>query len=165
MPRGRVVVVGLGNEHRGDDGAGKVALRRIRPRLPEGVEAWEAPADPAGLLEIWDGAERAYVIDATRSGSPPGVILRWEGADELGLPRFGTTSTHGLSLAEAIGLGVALGRRPGCWVVFGIEAGALGPATSLTEPVERAADEVVERILKELGSLRTADARREATHA
>lgn len=150
MSRGRVVVIGLGNPDRGDDGVGGETVRRLAPRLPPDVEARAAPGDAVGLLDLWDGAERAYLLDAMRSGAAPGTVLRWEGRGGTTLPASATTSTHGLSLAEAVGLGEALGRRPRTWIVFGIEAGSLALGRGLSEPVARAADDVAERVLREL---------------
>ena len=94
--------------------------------------------------------ERAYLLDAMRSGAPPGTILRCEGRDGTTLPPAPATSTHGLSLAEALGLGAALDRRPRSWVLFGIEAGAFAPGQGLSARVDRAVDEVAERVLREL---------------
>jgi len=161
----RTVVIGLGNATRGDDGAGPAALRAIRPWLPEGVEAREAPGDVAALLEAWDGADRVFVVDATRSATPPGTVVRWEAGRGAPLPAFAPTSTHGLSLGEAVGLAEALGRTPRSLVLYGIESGGLTLGASLTPAVERAAHEVADRILAELGAASGRRASGGAAHA
>ena len=149
-PRGRTIVIGLGNEDRGDDGAGPVTVRRLRSRLPDGVEVVPDPGDAAGLLDLWEGAGCVYLVDATRAGRPPGSIVRWEAGADGPLPPTRAASTHGLSLAEAIGLGEALGRRPDRLVVYGIEPSTFAPGPTCSPEVERASAEVAERILAEL---------------
>ena len=47
---GRILVLGLGNPDRGDDGAGRAAARALRPLLPEDVEVTEADGKMTDLL-------------------------------------------------------------------------------------------------------------------
>ena len=72
---GRVVVIGVGNEFRRDDGAGPTA--RLRGRVPGGVELLVCDGEPTRLIEAWDGAALAVVIDAVRAEpAVPGRLHR-----------------------------------------------------------------------------------------
>ncbi|HUY21683.1 MAG TPA: hydrogenase maturation protease [Acidimicrobiales bacterium] len=77
----RVVVVAMGNEYRRDDGAGLAVVRSVRPRLGE-LSTPEVDAvgigpfgDPLDLLGQWDDAALAVVVDAVRTGAPPGTVV------------------------------------------------------------------------------------------
>jgi hydrogenase maturation protease len=50
------VVVGVGNDWRGDDAAGLVVARRLREA---GIPTVEVGGDPAALLDAWAGASHA----------------------------------------------------------------------------------------------------------
>ena len=143
-----VVVIGVGEELRQDDTAGRLVARRLRGALPASVGVHESSGEPGALLELWAGAERAYLIDAMRSGRPVGSIVRLAEPD---LPGFlPSTSSHGLGLGEAVALGRALGRAPRELVVFGIEAARTGPGPELSAPVARAVLELADRLRVEL---------------
>ncbi len=146
-----LLVIGLGTEHRGDDRCGLDVVRSLPGGLPEGVRVVEGPGEATALLELWSGSDRVIVVDAVRSGSLPGTVHRLD-AGPNGLPsRLGATSTHGLSLADAIELARSLGRLPRRVTVLGIEVADLGPREGLTGPVADAVGRVRAILLEEIG--------------
>jgi hydrogenase maturation protease len=148
----RVVVIGLGNRVRGDDAAGLEVAGRLRPVTPAGVEVVEHEGDAAALLDHWQGAALAVVVDAVRSGGEPGAVHRLEvaGDDQAAAVagRAWQVSSHALGLGEAVGLARALGRLPGRLVLVGIEGATFTAREGLSPPVAaavaRAAAEVLE---------------------
>jgi len=151
MTASRVVVAGVGNEHRRDDGVGPVVAARVVPLVP-GVRDVGPVADPLDLLGLWDGADLAVVIDASRSGAEPGTV----GVVDIvaGPPRLGVTSTHGLGVDAALRLAGALGRGPRRVVVVGVEGDSFGTGVGLSAPVAaavplavRTAVEMIEEVL------------------
>ncbi|GAA2208054.1 hydrogenase maturation protease [Nonomuraea monospora] len=128
----RTVVIGLGNDYRGDDGAGLATARLLREL---GVPVVENGGDPAELMEAWTGAEVAVVIDAACSGEPPGVVRRFRGVASL---PHGGASSHALSLADAVELARVLGRMPGELVVYTVEGATFALGAGLSEPVSAA---------------------------
>src|SRR5579859_6692999 len=70
----RILIIGIGNEYRGDDAAGVAAARRIREAGLDGVAMIENNGDGAALIEAWKCADNVIVIDAVQSGAPPGAI-------------------------------------------------------------------------------------------
>lgn len=147
MTRPRLVV-GLGNRFRGDDGAGLEAAARLRASAPAGVEVVEHTGDAAGLLERLAGAAEVVIIDAVRSGAPPGTVTRFPAAGQLGRAAGGG-STHAGGLAEALRLGAGLGRPLPEVEVIGIEAGATGYGEGLSPPVAAAVAAVVAALERE----------------
>jgi len=118
-----VLVIGLGNELRADDGAGIAVARRLRRGpLPDEVEVREEHGEPIGLLDRWEGRDAVLIVDTMRSGAPPGTIRRLDVTDGP-LPRAAqeTGSTHAIALGEAIELARALGRLPPRVVVHAVE--------------------------------------------
>lgn len=104
------------------------------------------------LLELWSGEREVIVVDAVRSGHPPGSILRLDDA-LMDLPPLGATSTHGLSLSDAVGLGHALGKFPAHLVVYGIEAEDVGMGDGLSARVSVGVREAIELVATEVRNL------------
>jgi len=129
-----VVVAGLGNEYRRDDGAGPVAAARIAGRTP--AHDVGPVVDPLDLLGRWDTADLAIVIDAVRSGSPPGTVHVLELPEGNTGP--GVTSTHGISLAGVLRLAQAVGRAPARVIVVGIEGADFSDGSGLSPAVDGA---------------------------
>lgn len=148
--RAAVLILGVGNADRGDDGVGPAVVARLRGRLPPGVEARVARADAADLMAAWDGRDGAIVVDATRSGADPGTVRRFA-AEGQALPAAtgGDPSSHALGVAQAIELARVLGRLPGRLTVFGVEALQFELGAGLSPAVARAVDAVADRVLLE----------------
>ena len=98
------VVIGMGNPFRRDDGAGVEVARRLRQLLPRGVTILEHDGEPAGLLDVWQGAAEAYVVDSVR-GVDPGSVHQVHLSAQTGLA-IGQErgSTHALGLGDAVEL-------------------------------------------------------------
>jgi hydrogenase maturation protease len=145
-----VVVIGVGNEFRRDDGAGLAVVTSLRDRVPPGVELVLTDGEPTRLIEAWTGAALAVVVDAVRADPPrPGRVHRFV----LDRPLTGATrtaSSHGFGLDDAIRLALALDRMPGRLIVHAIEAADLTQGTGLTPPVAAAVDEVAGAVLSDL---------------
>jgi hydrogenase maturation protease len=146
------LVIGLGNDDRGDDGCGLEALRKLKKRIVEGVQFKDCQNDATALIDLWDGADVVIVVDAVQSGKAPGTIVRVEvGSEPLSSP-LGSTSTHGLSLADAVSIGQSLKRFPRKLVIYGIEATDFTLGAGLTPLVARAVEDVVDKIEREIAS-------------
>ncbi len=144
------LVIGIGQDGRGDDVAGREAVRRLAARHV--APCVLSDGEPGRLLELFARAPRIWVVDAVRSGAPPGTLHRYEGP---GLPLNrgpGPASTHGLSLGEAIDIAVALDRQPARLVVHGIEAGPVTLGEGLSSAVARAVPRLVARLRDELAA-------------
>jgi hydrogenase maturation protease len=154
------LVVGVGNEDRGDDGLGPLAARLLARSWaadpPAGVEVLAWTGDPLGLLDVWQDFERLVLIDAVVSGAEPGTCRRYGPDAPFAAP--GGASTHGLGLAAALRLALALGRAPSVVEVWGIEAAEFAADAPLTPAVARAVLRLVERLLEELGAEVAAEA-------
>ncbi len=153
----RVRVVGVGNPDAGDDAAGLLAVRSVRPRL-EGLRGVEVVETGAGLhvVDLLDGIDAVVVVDAVREPlgrRPPGTIVRAEAGPE-GLPADvgSSLSSHGFGVAEAVGLAAALHDAP-IVVLLGVEVGDVTAGGGLSPPVAAAMPELGRRIEGEVERL------------
>jgi hypothetical protein len=81
--------------------------------------------EPTRLIDAWDSADLAVVVDAVRADPPrPGRINRFV-VDRPGAASGRAASSHGLGFDDAIRLAVALDRMPGRLIVHAIEAADL----------------------------------------
>lgn len=147
----RVVVIGVGNRYRGDDGVGHRVIDLLSDDVAEAQAAAGHPSrpptgrlertelcycdgEPTRLLEQWDGADLAVVVDAVLTGAPAGTVVVLEaGVDDL--PTAAATSSHASGVGEAWALGEALGTLPGRLLVVGVEAESVHDGEDLTQPV------------------------------
>lgn len=149
---GPVVVIGVGNEFRRDDGAGPAVVGRLRDLVPPGVGLVITDGEPTRLIEAWTGAALAVVVDAVRAQPPhPGRVHRFV-ADRPGVGVARTASSHGFGLDDAIALAAALDRMPCRLIVHAIEAADLTQGTGLTPAVAEAVCVVATAILDDIGA-------------
>ena len=138
-----IVIIGIGQSFRGDDGAGLEAVRTWQDDYPQSASHPEARiewAEVIGLSVLDDliGTDGAILVDAVRSGGTPGSVML---IDESQLAAFneGSGSAHGLGVAEAL----LLGRRlyphqiPEKVVLIGIEVGDINFGKELSLPVRQ----------------------------
>jgi len=151
-----IVVIGVGNEYRSDDGAGIAVARRLRERFPTGVTILEESGEGAALIEAWQGATWVMLVDAVSSGAPPGTIHRLD-ASAAPLPAgFFRYSTHAFSVADAVELARSLGQLPMQLIVYGIEGENFNLGVELSPAVEAAVAAVVEQATEEVRQALTA---------
>jgi hydrogenase maturation protease len=147
---GRVVVIGVGNEFRHDDGIGPEVVARLRGQAPAAVELLVSDGEPARLIEAWSGADLAVVVDAVQADpAVPGRLHRLV-LDGAAMPEPHQVSSHGLSLGDAVGLARALGRLPGRLIVHAVEAADLGTGPGLSPPVAAAAGALAAAVLADV---------------
>ena len=144
------VVIGVGNEFRRDDGAGPAVVARLTGRVPAATELVVSDGEPVRMIEAWDGAALAVVVDAVRAEpAVPGRLHRLD-LDRAAAAPPGTVSSHGLGLGDAIGLAQALDRMPGRLIVHAVEAADLTQGAGLTPAVAAVIDALATAVLRDL---------------
>jgi len=138
-----MLIIACGNLQRCDDGAGILVAHRLRNL---GIDADTRSGEAADLMEAWKDADDVIVIDAVVTGAPVGTVQAWDGRQlraSGGIP----ASTHGLGVAEGIELAGVLNRLPTRLRVYGIEGRRFEPGVEISPEVQRAVEEVVQRII------------------
>ena len=149
QPHSLPLIIGIGNEYRGDDAVGLIVARRLKERLTDSFAVLEQSGDGAALMEAWRGAETVIIIDAVTSGAAPGTIHRFD-ANTRTIPKSAFhCSTHAFGVAEAIELSRALGVFPRSLVVYGIEGKNFDAGVGLSPEVEKASCEAVRQVFAE----------------
>lgn len=133
---GRVCIVGVGNRHRGDDGAGP---RVIDARCEGSRGVWiDAGVAPENFLEpiARSNPDTVLIVDAVAFGGFPGECRLMDAA----AMEMVVVSTHAGSLGM---LSEYLAARTGAGVcVVAIQPERIDARTGLSHPVERTVDEL-----------------------
>lgn len=143
-----MLIIGCGNRQRGDDGAGILVAERLRKL---GIDAETRSGEAADLIAAWNGADDVILVDAVVSGAPLGTVQTWD-ARQFTASVSPPASTHGLGVAEAIQLARVLNQLPARLRVYAIEARRCDPGSEISPQVQGAVEEVVQRIISELGA-------------
>lgn len=139
-----MIVIGVGNELRRDDGAGPAVISELRSRSVKGLTLAVSDGEPTRLIDLWDGADLAVVIDAVPAESgEPGRVRELDSIHGL----HTGTSSHALGLGVAIRLGEVLRRTPAKMRIYVIEGVDFSLGSGLGASVARAVAEVADRIM------------------
>jgi hydrogenase maturation protease len=154
-----LLVLGLGNPLRGDDGVGPRVVEQLKQcGLPLEVEVLDAGTAGLGLLYLLaepragsgDGPRRVIIVDAAEVGLEAGQFARFTPEQvELTAAAEGAGS-HEAGLAEVLALAAALERPLPEIVIFGVQPGSLEWAAGLTSKVEAAIPLLVGAVLREV---------------
>ena len=147
-----MLVLGIGNILLGDEGIGVRAVEALieRYRLPDGVEVIDGGTTGMGLLDLMAGRERVIVVDAVKTGAPPGTIVRLAG-DAIPAGLRERISTHQQGIGDVLAALTLLGDAPMELVVIGIEPADLTFGVGLSPEIEVKLAALVEAVMAELG--------------
>ena len=156
----RVLVVGVGNVLHGDDGFGVEVAQRLARRtdLPPGVTVLEVGIGGMTMVqELFNGYSALLVVDAVDRGGAPGTTYLLEAqVPDLGEMPFeqrqdALSDMHLATPSRAFVLAKALGVLPPLVYILGCQPFSIEEMTiGLSEPVERAVEPSVERLVREV---------------
>jgi len=149
----RILVVGIGNEFRGDDGVGLYIARKLKEKKLPNVEVVERSGEGTELIDCWKEFAKVILVDAfCCSNTSPGTIYRCDAQMELLPKHFLPYSTHAFGVVEAIELAKTMNQLPPL-VIYGVVGKNFGTGIGLSSEVKKASQVVVERIFLELERL------------
>jgi hydrogenase maturation protease len=142
----KIVVIGLGNDIRSDDGVGIWGARALAGVLGDKAEVHESETGGIALLDFLVNADRAILLDSVLTeGGTPGEVFELPVGD---LPVPKALCVHYCGIPEALGLGRKLGyRMPEEVKIFAVEV--KDPFTikeCMTEAVQAAIPELVRAV-------------------
>lgn len=146
----RVIVIGIGNEFRGDDAFGFEVIRRIREQIPGSVDVLLTEGDGTHLMQRWAGCDAVYIVDCITSGAPGGTCFRLDAAERKMPTQFFRSSSHIFGVAEAIEMSRALNQLPSKVIVYGAEGTQLDLGKPMSEPMVKAVRTIGDQLLQEL---------------
>ena len=149
----RVLIAGVGNVLRGDDGFGVEVLRRLERDLAgaEGVRFFESGIAGVGLVQqLLDGYDVLVILDALDRGAPPGtVFVLVPEVRALGAPGGGQQAIdlHQADPEGVLHMAAALGVLPRHVRIVGCQAAACDElGAGLSEAVRVAVPEAAWRV-------------------
>jgi len=145
MTEGAVLVAGIGNIFRGDDGFGVEVIRQLSSKdLPSNVAIRDFGIrgfDLAyALMEPWD---LVILVDAIPRGGAPGTLYAVDAETARVAATDQDIDTHGMTPMRAIELVRSLGGTPPKLLVIGCEPGELGGDEGLMGLSAPVADSVI----------------------
>ena len=140
----RILVAGVGNVLRGDDGFGP-AVTELLTGLPEGAEVIETGTGGIALLqELMVGCSGLILIDAVERGAQPGTLffIEPEIEDAVHVP-----DVHLANPARVLSMAKTMGLLPERVVIIGCQPADMDElCQGLSPPVQRALATAVQRI-------------------
>jgi hydrogenase maturation protease len=149
-----VLVLGLGNILCGDDGAGVVAVHRIRRdyAMPPRVRVVDGGTLGLDLLALVAASDRVILVDAVRADAAPGTLVRIEG-DEVAAAAYERLSPHQIGVADLLAGAALCDRYPGEAVIVGVVPETTDLQLGCTPVVSASLDGLVANVLAELRAM------------
>lgn len=154
LPESHTLVLGLGNILLQDEGVGVRVVERLQQRflLPDGVISLDGGVRGLALMPYLEGVRELIVVDAVRTGAPPGTLFRLEDEE---IPAFlgPKISAHQEGLADLLWVTKVIGPCPEKIVLLGIEPAFVDTGLQLSPMIAARVDTLVEQVLSELARL------------
>jgi hydrogenase maturation protease len=158
----RILIAGMGNVLRADNGFGVEVVRRLAQHadFPDGVDVVEVGSGGITLVQkLFDGYDFLIIVDAARRGKPPGTVsvlephvpdIAGRSWEELG-GLLG--DLHETDPSRVLLLARALGTLPKKVLIVGCEPDTTDELrTALSAPVAGAVAEASDRVVSLVGS-------------
>lgn len=143
-----ILLLGVGNLQRGDDGIGPVVVEKFQAVAPSGVTCRTVPGDISALLDAWHSYSNLLLVDAVVSGAAAGTLHRIP-VQEGRLPAaVRVVSSHAMGVSEAIPLAHRLGLLPKQVLLLGVE----GVDFQVGHPLSPRVAAAIPRIIAQIGT-------------
>lgn len=131
--KGKVLILGIGNRFRGDDGAGPLLVKYLKGKVKNTL--LDVGEEPLNYLEAIQSKapNTILVFDTAEMGEEPGLIKRLDLED---LSNLATVSTHSIPIYQTLRL-IKM-RTQADIILFGIQAGTLQLGNRMSPQVENA---------------------------
>ena len=146
-----VLVLGLGNILLQDEGVGVAVIERLqrRYRVPDEVELLDGGTSGMSLLEDMRKREYVIVVDAVRTGKPPGTEVVLTG-DEVPAFLCNKVSPHQLALSDVLANLTLMNESPHHVTVIGMEPLSLDTHLGLSDLVASRLQALTDRVIEHI---------------
>jgi hydrogenase maturation protease len=136
-----------------DDGAGVKVIQLLAEnyRFPPDVTVLDGGTLGLDLLPRLEGIDRLLIVDAVETGNAPGSLIRLSG-EEIPIIMETKLSPHQMGLKDLIAVSILQGVKPPEMVLLGVQPECIELGLDLSPSVEAQLDELVQRVLQELGT-------------
>ena len=144
------IVLGLGNVFMRDDAIGIHVAREVRQRnFGKEVRVYDYQEMDLSLLGYFQGASKLVVVDAFKSGKPPGTVSKYSIAPREE-PLSQLPSLHSLQLFDIFDLASQAGLLSCPVIIIGVEPKDCSPGEEMSEELTAALPRAVGEVIKEL---------------
>ena len=154
LPLARIVILGIGNILKGDDGVGVQVVEALhRLPLPPAVECIDGGTGGPTLMLHFEGAPALIVVDCVNLNEPPGtvrVLALAEIQDAQSPARF---SLHEIGLMPILDLARQLGTLPPMVRIVAVQGHRFDLGDRLSPAVAAAVPRAVDVVLDEIRRL------------
>jgi hydrogenase maturation protease len=148
QPKGKILVVGIGNFLCQDEGIGVHIIQALQNmELPNHIELLDIGTSTMDLISHLEDVEKLIVIDTMEAGGIPGTIYRCKPEDLMPKDE-GPISLHEIGLLESLAMAKKKGMEIAT-VVIGVEPKVIDWGVELSEEVKKSIPAIIEVILKE----------------
>ena len=149
----KVLVLGVGNVMRSDDGVGMVVARELASdSLPPGVDVVEGGTDGLAFIELVQAANHVVVIDAADIKAPPGTVSVFSPERVRDLCDEAGVSAHEMRILATIRLMNQLGTCPSVSIVA-VQPATLDYGIQLSPEVGSALPQALSSVRAEVGRI------------
>ncbi len=142
------MIIGIGNELRGDDALGVYVVRELQDQNPDLATYHIESDDPTRLIELWAGKDVVIVDAIDAEGMDSGKVYVVTSLDELLTEEEYLFSSHSLGLKQAIELGKSLAKYPKSCFFIGVQGRNWRLGDDMSKAVYQAKSIVKKRILE-----------------
>lgn len=143
-----ILITGIGNPFRGDDGAGWAVIDALAGKVKPNITLLKISGEISELMELFEKYPRIYLIDACQASAEPGTWQRFDACTDP-IPDDPQTSTHGLSISQAVALAKAFNQLPAL-IIYTINGSQFAMSEGLSAPVAQAIAIVAQTVLNEI---------------
>jgi hydrogenase maturation protease len=145
-----LVVLGLGNPIRTDDGVGVHAIRRLsaNSRLPKDIQIIDGGTLGLDLLPRLRGVSHLLALDAVDTAASPGTLSRFADEELVRLPV--SKSVHLLGFADLLGALSLLDDAPDRVVLLGMQPESTDWGVDLSPRADAALNDLVDAALAQI---------------
>jgi len=142
-----IVIIGIGDSLRRDDGVGPLVIDACTYEPIAECDLVEIDGTATHIVDAWETRDLAIVVDAICTGDAAGTVHEVVIEDVPGTPRPAVLSTCGYTgVAEALRVGHAQQRLPNALVILGIEPGDLKQGFGLSPAVSASMEKLVGKV-------------------
>jgi hydrogenase maturation protease len=149
-----ILILGLGNVLLGDDGLGAAAVARLERnyRVPPRVRLEDGGTLGLSLLGLLAETEHVILVDAIAAESPPGTLIRLDGADVSDAVRD-RLSPHQVGVADLLDAARLIDSYPRTVTLLGLVPDSIDLAVVRSSAVDQSLDELVGAVVREVQKL------------
>ena len=147
------IVLGLGNPLMSDEGIGIFLINKLAElseKFPE-VEFFDAGTGGITLLHLFEGRDRAIIIDCAYMNEEPGQIRRFTPDQVKSVKQLAHQSLHEQDIMKIIAMAQLMDQCPKEIVIFGIQPKTITLGNDLSKELEDNIDNYIKVICDELG--------------